>query len=268
MTRVDYEGLISEIVNSEGIAKSLASISVTCLFICYGIGQLISGYLGEKVQPKNLIAIGFATTAAMNILITFCSSAYVMAVLWSINGLAQAFMWPPIVKIMSEYFDDDTYKKGTVLVSWGSSFGTILIYLLGPVCISLFGNIYLGDRSMGWRSMFLFCSILEVVMMITVLKICPKVEKSEKAAVADENIEGKKLKMPIFIVFIMLAIILQGMLRDGVTTWTPSLVSEIFHLPAEKSILTGVFIPLFSIISFYIVSLINRKKIKNVWGKS
>ena len=48
----------------------------------------------------------------------------------------------------------------------------------------------------------------------------------------------------------MFAIVLQGALRDGVTTWMPSFVSETFRLSSEVSILSGVCLPIFSILSF------------------
>ena len=39
---------------------------------------------------------------------------------------------------------------------------------------------------------------------------------------------------------IMLAIMMQGILRDGITTWMPSYISETFHLASSVSILTGI----------------------------
>ena len=265
MTRIDFEGLISEIVRAEGLEKSLVSICVTCLFATYGIGQLFSGFFGERVQPKTLISAGLLISAAMNMLVTLCSSPYTMAIVWSVNGMAQAFMWPPLVKLMTELFDENNYKKAVVRVSWGSSAGTAAVYVIGSVFIGLFSEKYIFGRSMGWRSAFLFCALLAIVMAIIVMKVCPEVENSIRTVGSDGKSKEKTgVGIPFFIVFIMLAIILQGMLRDGVTTWTPSLISETFGLPTGRSILTGVFLPLFAVAAFYIVGVINRKeKFKN-----
>ena len=49
---------------------------------------------------------------------------------------------------------------------------------------------------------------------------------------------------------IMIAIVLQGMLRDGVTTWMPSLIGETYNLGSSIAILTSVVLPIFSILSF------------------
>ena len=45
---------------------------------------------------------------------------------------------------------------------------------------------------------------------------------------------------------VMIAIVMQGMLRDGVTTWMPSYISETYNLSNAIAILTGVVLPVFS----------------------
>ena len=65
------------------------------------------------------------------------------------------------------------------------------------------------------------------------------------------------------VIGIMIAIILQGMLRDGVTTWMPSYIADTYHLGTAVSILTGVVLPLFSIICTQISSSLYRKRINN-----
>ena len=50
ITRINYGTVLLEIVNSEGITKMAASMAVTGSFVTYGIGQLISGWLGRPDQ--------------------------------------------------------------------------------------------------------------------------------------------------------------------------------------------------------------------------
>jgi OPA family glycerol-3-phosphate transporter-like MFS transporter len=61
----------------------------------------------------------------------------------------------------------------------------------------------------------------------------------------------------------MIPIVLQGMLRDGITTWMPSFIAESFHLGNEISILTGVLLPIFSIGCNQAAGWLYRKKISN-----
>ena len=121
LTRLDYGAVMVEMVRAEGFSRVDASAALTGLFITYGFGQLISGYLGDRVKPQLLIFFGLIACGLMNLLIPFCSSPAWMTVVWSVNGLAQAMMWPPLVRILSELLSEADYKTATVRVSWASS---------------------------------------------------------------------------------------------------------------------------------------------------
>ena len=114
ITRINYGAVISEIATDVG-GKDLASLAVTGSFVTYGAGQLISGYMGDKIQARYLVFAGFLLTIAMNFTVSFLSNPIIMAVVWSVNGFAQAFMWPPVVKLMTEFLDGNNYKKTTVM---------------------------------------------------------------------------------------------------------------------------------------------------------
>ena len=57
----------------------------------------------------------------------------------------------------------------------------------------------------------------------------------------------------------MLSIILQGMLRDGITTWMPTYITETYHLQTGASILTTVVLPIFSVLSISAASWLQAK---------
>lgn len=254
VTRINYGAVIAEMVSAEGMQKPLASLALTASAITYGVGQLISGYLGDRIEPKKLIFLGLLVTILMNLLIPFCRTPYQMTLVWGINGMAQAFMWPPLVKIMTVLFTEEIYKRSCVIVSWGSSFGTILVYLLSPVCI------YFA----GWRAIFVLSALCAAVMAAVWLKKCPSIE-GFSGTTGTETKEHTPIPKTVLLLLpgIMAAIVLQGMLRDGVTTWMPSYISETFHLSSKIAILTGVILPIFSIITFQVTSLIYRKKVHN-----
>ena len=251
ITRINYGAVISEMVASTGISKELLSLSLTGSFVTYGIGQVISGIAGDRVSPKKLVSLGLAVTAGMNLLIPFCGSPYTMLGVWCINGFAQSFMWPPMVKMLSDMLTEEDYKRGTVIVSWGSSVGTIAVYLMAPAVIS----------SLSWQWVFVISAVLAVVTLIAWQWFSYR-PAAVSVPVQKEKSKARHLFTPVM-VGIMLAIILQGMLRDGVTTWMPSYISETYQLSTASSILSGVVLPVFSIISFQLAARLYRKKLKN-----
>lgn len=82
VTRINYGAVVSEIVRAEGIGKEAVSLAVTGLFITYGTGQLISGFLGDRISPKYLMCAGMITVSLMNFLLPLNSNPYYMLAVW------------------------------------------------------------------------------------------------------------------------------------------------------------------------------------------
>lgn len=262
LTRLDYGAVMVEMVRAEGFSRVDASAALTGLFITYGFGQLISGYLGDRVKPQLLIFFGLIACGLMNLLIPFCPSPTWMTVVWSVNGLAQAMMWPPLVRIMSQHMTESEYKVATVHVSWGSSLGTIVIYLMIPLLLKV----------SSWRGVFYCAAAVGMGMAAFWMARYGRVERTlplqEQAAPADEPGDagksggGLRALMPLLAIM-MGVIICQGTLRDGITTWMPTYLADTYHMENGKSILTGVLLPLFGMVCYQIVLWMNRKLVKN-----
>ena len=129
VTRINFAAIIQEVVTATGFLKSELSVILVGLSITYGVGQVVNGIIGDHVKPQNLILCGLVGATTINLLFPLCSSSlWLMAVMWALNGFAQAMMWPPIVKILVATMDDTMYGYSVVRISWGSSFGTIAVY--------------------------------------------------------------------------------------------------------------------------------------------
>lgn len=188
-------------------------------------------------------------TASMNLLLPFCTAAWQMLLVWGVNGFAQAFLWPPIVRLMTALMDEAEYTKAAVTVSCGSSAGTVAVYLLSPPVIALFC----------WKAVFWFSAAAAGLMAVVWAGCAPDIPMAKAECKSEErNVRGGGLFTPLML-GIMGAIILQGALRDGVTTWMPSYISETYHLSSLVSILTGVTLPLFGMVCFQTASVLYRK---------
>ena len=49
-TRINYAAVLLEIVKTQNITKAAASMALTASAVTYGAGQLISGFLGDKIK--------------------------------------------------------------------------------------------------------------------------------------------------------------------------------------------------------------------------
>ena len=146
MTRSNYAAAILAICEDLALTRADAGLAVTGSFFTYAIGQLVSGILGDRISPKNLICIGLLGTVVCNVTLPFFSSALLIAGIWCINGFFQSMLWPPLVRILAENLNESDYVDACAEVSAATSVAVILTYLTVPLFL----------RIADWRMAFFF----------------------------------------------------------------------------------------------------------------
>ena len=259
LTRINYSAVLVQIISETGLAKTAASMPLTGLFITYGFGQLISGYMGDKFRPEKLIFTGLTLSAAMNVAIAFAHNSVLMTAIWCVNGFAQALMWPPLVKILTTYLTQEDYRRYITYIGYGSSLGTIVVYLFTPAILAV------GS----YRTVFILCAAVAVGMaFFWIRKIGTFEAKAADTQTTVSAAPGVPGSMPLnrtaicLLVFIMMSICMQGVLRDGISTWMPTYIADVFKFSNSTSILTGVLLPVFSMAMMSASAFLNQK-VKN-----
>ena len=259
VSRINLAAVMVELIHSGFAEKTVVALALTVCSITYGLGQILSGWLGDRYRPQNVIVAGFLLTAAMNLGVSFLQNPAYLAVLWAVNGLAQALMWPPLLAVLTSHFDQDEYSRACVWVSWGSSFGTIAVYALSPLLIQI------GS----FRTVFACCGCAALVLAL-VWKILYEqsfgshgIQKTVQVHVSTPVTEKFTGRVYLLMGSIMAGIVLHGALRDGVTNWMPTFVSESFGLDTSSAIYTGVLLPIFAIASIKVASWLYRKILPN-----
>ena len=263
-SRKDFAAVMAGMISDGAIERGNAGLVGTMLFAFYGVGQLISGYLGDKIKPKHLIIIGLSATAICNAAMPYLPDAG-MIVVWGINGLAQAMLWPPIVKILSTYLDHKTYVTAHLIVTSAAHCATVLLYAYVPLCLTF----------MSWQAVFTTASILAVcsiiVFTVAMSILLPKEAEAVKTDTrttvsadigkgdSDVKILDVLRRSGIFTVFVCIVVV--GFLRDGIESWLPTLYSEAFAKDVSSSTLVSIILPIFSILSISIVTFLYRKHV-------
>lgn len=252
ITRLGFAAGLVEITTAMNISQSAAGLACTGLFITYGAGQFLSGYLGDRIAPRKLIAFGLLGAAACNLIMAISTGVVAMIAIWCVNGVFQAMLWPPMVRLMAETLDDEGYRRASKNVSVAANIATMAVYAL----MSAFVGMHF------WQGYFYLSSVLGAVTAFIFLaatkKIQPVQPKQQKKAGAPRAKIGS-LALTSGLPLIMLAIVMQGMLRDGVTTWMPSLIADTANLGASASVLSAAVLPVFSVICINLASAIQKR---------
>ncbi len=262
MTRKNYSIVMADIIISEGISNADASLAATLSLISYGVGQIISGILGDKFKPQNIILCGLTLTTAMNLAMPLTDDFTLRSIIWFINGFAQSMLWPPLVRIMAETMDSATYNKVCTNVNVAGISGTVLLYITASAIWIKYFN---------WKYVFfssaLVSGVIAIIWVIGFSKATKGTElfKSAKGKTAEKKQSTLSLKALLMSGFILIAvaIICQGALRDGITDWVPTFIINTFSLESGSAILKSVIIPVFSVISVKLVGIINGKFVKD-----
>ena len=260
--RKDFAAIMASMIKDEIITKPQGGFIGMGLFIAYGAGQLVSGYLGDKLRPRTLLIAGLATTMLANLAMPLLPNTTLMIPVWAINGFAQAMLWPPIVRILADNLDHDRFVTANLIVTMAAHVSTILLYLYVPLCLQI----------ASWETVFFTASIITAVTLtIFVISMffvtldrgvtARQTQASETYATGAKQESFLALFARVGLIPIFFAIIAMGFLRDGIESWLPTLYGEAFGRTASESILVSAILPVFSILSVTLIKIAHKTKL-------
>lgn len=260
--RINFAVMMVKICSDMNLEKTALAVVVTGLTVSYGGGQLVSGYIGDKIKPQSVIATGLLFAVLSNVAMSFFHSVAAMTIVWIVNGFAHAMLWPPMVRMLATYLTDEEYGYGMIRTVCGSQGATILLYLVCPLLLHV----------MSWRVVMLLCAAVGALVLILWIPLSRRLftDPVGLKEVQEQSPEIKQptvSKIPSYVILplamIMVGLILQGMLRDGVTNWMPFYMKETFHIPEENAIISTAILGVFNILSFSFFDWVHRKFFHN-----
>lgn len=250
------------------ITKTQLGMIGSVFFWVYGIGQLINGYIGDKVSGRLIVFWGLAVAALSNILFGFTTSLVFMCVLWAINGYFQSMLWGPIAKIISAWFS--RAKAGSAIIGISTSMigGYMIVYFFGSKLLSL----------MDWRWAFripgLFILAYSAIWVWKIRNtpgeagVTPPQEDAAPDSSSNEISGTRKSIWQISrltgLWFIASACVAQGIVKDGITLWAPTYFLETFHLDIESAANLILIIPLMNFGGMLLAGWLNKLLGNNV----
>ena len=154
--RLSYSSVMAELIASEGLSKSQAGLIGTALCGVYGVFQVFSGMIGDRISPKKLIFTGVMGSAILNLIMGMTGSYSIMLVVWAVNGVFQSFVWSPVARIFAEMMPPERRKKSCSDAAITYPLATVLVYLLASVMLA----------TLGWRSVFLISAVMMIAVSV------------------------------------------------------------------------------------------------------
>lgn len=136
-------------------------ILISAFFWTYTPGQVLAGWLGEKINPYRTLALGLAIWATATALMGVSSGFAAILALRLMLGLGETAAFPASSKIIAQHVPPHRLGAANAQISMGLS--------LGPAFGTLVGGLMMA--SLGWRSGFLLVGLSSLLWLIPWLTV-------------------------------------------------------------------------------------------------
>lgn len=258
--RTCYAATIAPLAEEGIYSKGEIGLIGTAFFICYGVGQLISGLIGDKINPFFMVMFGSVLGAVCCFLMPAAGSLGVFIGVWAANGLFQSMLWSPILRVFSETIDESLSKKAILNIALSLPVGTVLAYLMSSMII----------KYLNWKYVFIFGGSVVVIAVLFAgfaifcsekdIEKVPVIQKQNAEAHNNVNKKGlAAVAVSSGLLFIMIPSFLHGMMRDGITNWVPAMISEVYGVSTSFSVFVTIALPIFNAFGAYLVTPLYKK---------
>ena len=147
-------GAVTPYMIGSGYSEEYIGSVSSLYFICYAVGQLINGIIGDKVKAKYMISFGLLLAGITNILFPYVSEISLAGamVLYGGTGFFLAMIYGPMTKVVAE----NTEPLYATRCSLGYTFASFL----GSPMAGVFAAV------MAWQKVFLTSTAALVVMAV------------------------------------------------------------------------------------------------------
>lgn len=256
--KLGYNANITQIETIYSISHSKAGMVSTFFFFAYGIGQIFNGIFCKKYNVRLVVFGSLLVSGFMNLLVGFSNKFVFIKYFWLINGAALSVLWPSLIRLLSETLDKEDIGRAVMVMGTTVATGTFCVYGLSALFVAV--NFY--------QLTFLIAGILLPAIAILWMFSYPKLAKQKSTeclteAQSQEEKGASRLGF-LWLPIIILAVyaVFDNLVKDGLTTWVPMILKEMYDLPDFMSILLTMVLPILAIFGTAVaVSL--RKKIKD-----
>ena len=217
-------------VQAGTFTKEIVGTFSSVYFLVYAIGQLINGAVGDRVKPKNMVALGLLACGLSSMAFGFEGNVLAGTVLFGLMGFSLSMLRGPLVKTISENTLPEYARICCTFLSFVS--------IAGPFIASMFAMVF------DWKNTFVFAGLSCVVIAACAYAALTSLEK--KGIVTTRTCEKLKEKKKIWevfklqnFVFYMIVGALVEVSAASIDFWFPTYLTE--HLGFQNDMANAIF---------------------------
>lgn len=102
-------------------------ISGTAL-LCYGLGQLVSGHLGDRLGGRRMTALGALLSCGLNWVASFAGGFWTLVVPWALNNAAQSMGYAPASRLISNWWGPRERGRAYGIFNFAAGFSSVVTF--------------------------------------------------------------------------------------------------------------------------------------------
>lgn len=242
-----------EMIKEAFFTKEYTGLLSSICFIFYAAGQLINGFIGDRVHPKYMIIMGLGISSVSTFVIPIFDNRILHFMAFALIGFGLSMLRGPLMKVISENTAATHARMICTLFSMAGFAGPLIASIL-----SIFFK---------WRAVFTATGVISVIITVLAVAAMTTLEKRGEIRFVpkyDKGIAGilNVFKLEDFI-FYMLISSIGEIAGSSITFWIPTYTTE--HLGFSNDAASTIY----SVVSFstlftpFITLLIYEKLIRN-----
>lgn len=248
-------GVVTPLMIGEGsYTKNFLGLLTTVYFAVYAVGQLVNGFLGDRIRSRYMILMGCCIAGGGMALFPMWNNTVLNIIAFAMLGFGLSMLRGPLMKVIAENMSPTAAETVCVLFSVASFAGPLLASLLAVV--------------FKWKLVFFVTAAFSVAMGVGSFVYFTNLERKGIITFTPkkENIFGgiKKLFLIKNFVFFLLVAAIVEIGTSSINFWIPTYMTEYLGVSAEMSAGIFSFMSMLKIVSPFICIFIYRTLIKDV----
>ena len=235
--------MMPELLESGVFSDEALGRMPSIFMLTYGAGQLINGWLGNRVRGRYMLSLGLLFPGVLLCLFPSCTSVLWGTVLWGVCGFFSSMLWGPIARMIGENTPPAKGQLWITLMTVASTSGALATQALAV----------LGGVTDGYRIVFYVCGGFLCAVAIAVFFVILHLEKTgavkvERIVPAAEQRGGVRTHF-LTAGFVCMAAVtmLNGVMRNAVSFWIPTFLVQYLDYSKELSAGLVMLLPLLNV---------------------
>ena len=251
--KLSYNANINPIGDAFGISYAEAGMVSTFFFFAYGGGQVFNGLMCKRYNVKYVILTCLTVSSILNLAVTTVSDFSVLKYLWLLNGVSMSFLWTLLIRLLSETLSEKDIPRAIFFMGTTVATGTFLVYGMSALFVAALSwrvTFYVASGILLSAAVVWFCLYDSLVTPLKRARDRERQECLQAEGGADDAVRGGGTGLRglgAMLAVLAWFAVSNNFVKDGITAWTPDILSALYGTPAWLSILLTLLLPMVAI---------------------